>query len=53
MVSPGGRPARGVYLGTTTVQLFWSADGGAHWDNMAYQFPTIHSVEVGGPPPDR
>jgi photosystem II stability/assembly factor-like uncharacterized protein len=39
----------GIYLGTTTGQLFWSADGGARWDKMPYQFLAIHSVEVSGP----
>jgi photosystem II stability/assembly factor-like uncharacterized protein len=36
----------GVYVGTTTGQLFWSADGGRRWDLVPYQFPGIHSVAV-------
>jgi photosystem II stability/assembly factor-like uncharacterized protein len=39
----------GIYLGTTTGQLFWSATGGTKWEKMPYQFPAIHSVEVSGP----
>jgi hypothetical protein len=39
----------GVYVGTTTGQLFWSADGGKRWDLVPYQFPGIHSVEVASP----
>jgi hypothetical protein len=39
----------GIYVGTTTGQLFWSADGGRRWDLVPYQFPGIHSVEVNGP----
>ncbi len=37
----------GVYVGTTTGQLFWSRDGGRHWSLIPYQFPAIHSVAVG------
>jgi photosystem II stability/assembly factor-like uncharacterized protein len=39
----------GVYLGTTTGQLFWTADEGRHWKLVPYQFPGIHSVEVAAP----
>jgi len=37
----------GVYVGTTTGQLFWSRDGGRNWNLVPYQFPGIHSVNVG------
>jgi len=37
----------GVYIGTTTGQLFWSRDGGRKWNLLPYQFPGIHSVAVG------
>jgi len=37
----------GVYVGTTTGQLFWSADAGRNWSLVPYQFPGIHSVAVG------
>jgi hypothetical protein len=36
----------GIYLGTTTGQLFVSPDGDASWLQVPYQFPAIHSVEV-------
>jgi len=39
----------GIYIGTTTGQVFWSADAGRRWRLVPYQFPGIHSVEVGGP----
>jgi photosystem II stability/assembly factor-like uncharacterized protein len=39
----------GIYLGTTTGQLFWSPDAGRSWKMVPYQFPGIHSVEVAGP----
>lgn len=39
----------GLYVGTTTGQLFWSADGGRRWALVPYQFPAIHSVAVGTP----
>jgi len=37
----------GVYIGTTTGQLFWSRDSGRHWNLLPNQFPGIHSVDVG------
>jgi len=36
----------GLYVGTTTGQLFWSADAGRRWSLVPYQFPAIHSVAV-------
>ncbi len=39
----------GIYLGTTTGQLFWSSDNGKKWDLLPYHFPGIHSVTVASP----
>jgi hypothetical protein len=39
----------GIYLGTTTGQVFYSATGGTKWDQIPYSFPSIHSVEVASP----
>lgn len=39
----------GVYVGTTTGQLFYSRTGGKSWDRVPYNFPSIHSVEVSSP----
>lgn len=39
----------GIYVGTTTGQLFWSADSGRRWNLVPYQFPSIHSVAVESP----
>jgi len=39
----------GVYVGTTTGQLFYSADAGKRWKLLPFQFPGIHSVSVVGP----
>lgn len=36
----------GMYVGTTTGQLFSSPDGGRRWNLVPYQFPGIHSVAV-------
>jgi hypothetical protein len=36
----------GIYVGTTTGQLFISPDGGPSWDRLPFQFPAIHSVSV-------
>ncbi len=38
----------GLYVGTTTGQLFVSPDGGRSWLLVPYQFPGIHSVSVAG-----
>ena len=45
MAADGFDPA-GYYVGTTTGQLFWSADAGRKWGLVPYQFPGIHSVAV-------
>ncbi len=39
----------GVYVGTTTGQLFVSANGGTTWSQVPFQFPGIHSVSVAAP----
>jgi hypothetical protein len=39
----------GLYLGTTTGQLFVSPDGDRSWLQVPYAFPGIHSVEVDTP----
>jgi hypothetical protein len=39
----------GVYLGTTTGQLFFSNDGARSWGLVPYLFPGIHSVTASSP----
>jgi hypothetical protein len=39
----------GIYVGTTTGQLFVSPDAGKHWQVLPFSFPGIHSVSVAGP----
>jgi len=39
----------GIYVGTTTGQLFVSPDAGKSWRLVPYQFPGIHSVSVANP----
>ncbi len=39
----------GIYVGTTTGQLFVSPDAGKVWKLVPFQFPGIHSVSVAGP----
>jgi hypothetical protein len=39
----------GLYLGTTTGQLFVSPDAGRSWLLVPHQFPAIHSVSVESP----
>jgi photosystem II stability/assembly factor-like uncharacterized protein len=46
----GGRPG-GLYFGTTTGELFASADGGATWTVAADHLPPVTSVRYGGPAP--
>lgn len=36
----------GIYVGTTTGQLFYSRDSGDHWDLLAEYLPPILSVEA-------
>ena len=39
----------GIYVGTTTGQLFVSPDAGKTWRLVPFQFPGIHSVSVANP----
>jgi photosystem II stability/assembly factor-like uncharacterized protein len=39
----------GLYLGTTTGNVFFTADGAKSWSQIPYQFPSIHSVSVASP----
>jgi hypothetical protein len=39
----------GIYVGTTTGQLFISPDAGKTWKQVPYAFPGIHSVSVASP----
>ncbi|MCI4364454.1 MAG: hypothetical protein L3K10_00080 [Thermoplasmata archaeon] len=39
----------GIYVGTTTGQLFVSPDAGKTWRLVPYQFPAIHSVSIANP----
>ncbi len=43
------RDPPGIYVGTTTGQLFVSPDAGRTWRLVPFQFPAIHSVSVGEP----
>lgn len=48
-IAADGLTPAGVYVGTTTGQLFYSADGGKRWRQVPFQFPGIHSVSVADP----
>jgi len=39
----------GIYVGTTTGQLFVSPDAGKTWQLVPYGFPGIHSVSIANP----
>jgi hypothetical protein len=39
----------GIYAGTTTGRLFYSADAGKSWDYVPFEFPAIHSVAISNP----
>lgn len=39
----------GIYVGTTTGQLFVSPDAGKRWQLVPFQFPGIHSVSIANP----
>jgi hypothetical protein len=41
----------GIYVGTTTGELFISPDAGKSWKLIPFQFPGIHSVSVANPAP--
>ena len=43
----------GLYLGTTTGELFFSPDGARSWQLVPYRFPAIHSVSAESPPARR
>ncbi len=40
----------GIYVGTTTGQLFVSPDAGKSWLLVPFSFPGIHAVSVASPP---
>ncbi|MHB8351765.1 MAG: WD40/YVTN/BNR-like repeat-containing protein [Thermoplasmata archaeon] len=40
----------GIYVGTTTGQLFVSPNAGKSWGRVDFQFPAIHSVSISNPP---
>ena len=40
----------GIYVGTTTGQLFVSPDAGRSWQLVPFSFPAIHTVSVANPP---
>lgn len=39
----------GIYMGTTTGQVIYSADDGKTWGQIPYMFPSIHSVSAASP----
>ncbi len=39
----------GIYVGTTTGQLFFSPNAGKTWGKLPFQFPAIHSVSISNP----
>jgi len=41
-----GLESGGVYFGTTSGEVWWSADTGARWDRLPMTFPRITSVKV-------
>ncbi len=41
----------GIYVGTTTGQLFTSPDAGKTWRLVPFAFPGIHSVSIANPTP--
>ena len=43
------RDPAGIYIGTTTGQLFVSPDAGRSWQVVPFSFPGIHSVSVADP----
>jgi len=48
LAADGLDPA-GIYLGTTTGELFYTPDGTRTWSKIPYGFPPIHSVSVASP----
>ncbi|HTT15368.1 MAG TPA: hypothetical protein VMG81_06300 [Thermoplasmata archaeon] len=49
-IATDDRDPAGIYVGTTTGQLFVSPDAGKHWQLVPFAFPGIHSVSVANPP---
>lgn len=49
-IAVDNRDPAGIYVGTTTGQLFVSPDEGKSWKLVPFQFPTIHSVSVANAP---
>ncbi|MGI0131165.1 MAG: WD40/YVTN/BNR-like repeat-containing protein [Thermoplasmata archaeon] len=45
-IATDGLTPPGIYIGTTTGQLFVSPDAGRSWRLIPFQFPGIHSVSV-------
>jgi photosystem II stability/assembly factor-like uncharacterized protein len=45
-IATDNRDPAGIYVGTTTGQLFVSPDEGKSWRLVPFQFPGIHSVSV-------
>jgi hypothetical protein len=39
----------GIYIGTTTGEMFASPDAGKTWNRLPFQFPGIHSVSIANP----
>jgi hypothetical protein len=39
----------GIYVGTSSGDLFVSPDAGRNWEQVPYKFPAIHSVSAVGP----
>ena len=51
-ITTDGLDPPGIYVGTTTGQLFVSPDAGRTWRLVPFQFPAIHSVSVSNPTRD-
>ncbi len=48
-IATDGLAPAGIYVGTTTGELFVSPDGGKNWTQVPFQFPGIHSVSISNP----
>ncbi len=48
-IATDGLDPAGIYIGTTTGQLFVSPDAGRSWKLVPFQFPGIHAVSVADP----
>ncbi len=49
-IATDDRDPAGIYIGSTTGQLFVSPDAGRSWCQVPFAFPGIHSVSVANPP---